>query len=675
MTHGENEFDDLLRNAGLEVLGTVDMFGEHGLRPPATARRAVRAHAGEGALKDPHGTTGPTDHWRQLATEHGIVGSDGEFLLSVTPEPRKRNPYDLWRKVRPTDRWDVRELLVPGSGYPEFVAMSPDGETLIGVRRAVGDTEGTGAVRFTAVPRLTAWLEASAEARAASGSRQDTAEVWASVPRPEPDPERRARLASAWRDGLASHTAAPAAVLRRLLAPGPKGRVPYPMKHRDLPEDVVEAWIEHPDWQVRRELAERWKLTAEQRDRLLLDPEPRRRWYFLANTVDDRAPLTDTTFARLAADPSPQIRAEVARHRALPPALATALAADPEPGIRAGVALHAWEHLDGATRKALLADPEPAVRAEAVLRHHDNVPLTPADFTTLPGKHREEAAEHCRLSRELAKTLVHGPDDRLRGRVASNPGLDPDLVAVLARHPDTRWQVSLRPELTEEERSRIPVEVDPGVYHYPLNWVLSLQHDEEAIRRCARSTHLLVRRSAARAKTLPQDVADLLARDEDRVVRLLLAEHCAQAPAEVLLEMRQTWNGYSAARMPLHPNFPRENLLRFADHDSPALRELAPDDPASTAELVERLSRDEAPRVRRRALRDPRLSPASVILLLDDPDPHIRAAAASDGRLPAALLAELLHAPATAEHAATNPTLPKAVMHRLLDAAPAEESC
>jgi hypothetical protein len=423
-------------------------------------------------------------------------------------------------------------------------------------------------------------------------------------------------------------------------------------------------------------LAERWKLTAEQRAVLLQDPNPGHRWTFTTLAVDYRMALTDATFHQLARDPSPRVRAEVVLHRDLPVRHLTALAVDADPQVRRLATPRAWAHLDDSARTTLLADPDPDVRAEAALEHHRSVPLSGADFDGLPDdRRRQEAARTCALTPALAESLCRTADSDLRSAVAGNPLLAPDLVAVLGQDPehDVRWQVALRPDLTEDARSRIPVDLDPKAYHRPLSWVLDQQHDAEAMRRCAGSSHLLVRRSAACATDLPPDVVEVLAHDQDFVVRLFLAENCAQAPAEVLLEMWQSWNGTSAARMVEHPNFPRQGALRYADHPDPAMRRLSLDDPEATAELVEQFSRDADSGVRRRALRDERLSAASVIRLLDDPDCGIRDAAAGDPRLPAHVLATALLDAATAAAAAANPALPESVMHRLLDLRPPAE--
>ncbi|MEU6240392.1 PE-PGRS family protein [Streptomyces sp. NPDC047024] len=681
MTGGDEALTALLRRTGLEIVGQGRV---REARPVSAAWRPV--------ITGDRGPTAavPSDHpdlvaelnrqWHRLAAEHAVVDANGEFLISLAGQDCTCCGYSRWLRVRLpegagwADRVDLAELTgradLPGSagrsaaepGRPGFVAMSLDEESVLGTT-----VEGD-AVWLIAVDGFPAWLEASAKtrARAPEGAEEredgwDAVSRWTTV---------SPRLRKEWLGGLAMNPAAPASVLRRLLDVGPTDRVPYALVHRELPDEVVEAWIAHPEWRVRDSLAERWSLTAEQRARLFLDPDPHHRWLVLTTLADYGVTLPDVTFDRLAADPSPRVRAELTRLPALPAHHLTKLAADPVTEVRLAAVVPAWPHLDATAREALLADPDPGVRRRAVFRHHKSTPLSAADFDQLPSDgDRQRAAETCVLDRDLTEALAHGPDSGPRGALARNPHLSPDLVRLLAEDadPGIRWQISLRPDLTEEERSRIPVEFDPEARCRALSWVRELHDDEAAMRRLAISAHPLVRRSVACAKNLPTDVAERLARDEDFVVRLFLAENCAQAPAEVLLEMWASWKGYSAARMIEHPNFPRQGTLRYAEDTNPSLRTLALYDPDSTEELVERFSRDPDDGVRWRALRDERLSSASVVRLLDDPREWIRRSAAADRRVPVRVLSTLLKEIDTAASAAQNPAIPEAVMHHLLD--------
>jgi hypothetical protein len=191
------------------------------------------------------------------------------------------------------------------------------------------------------------------------------------------------------------------------------------------------------------------------------------------------------------------------------------------------------------------------------------------------------------------------------------------------------------------------------------------------MRRLAVSAHPLVRRSVARARHLPADVVAVLARDEDRVVQIFLAESCDDAPADMLLNVWQWWTGsFSHPDRPRsHPNFPRRSLLRHAADPDPRMRQLALEDPQSTAELVARLSRDPDEDIRHRAATDPRLPAACVLRLLDDPHQRIRHAAATHPHLPARVLVRLLRDPATAQTAARNPALPADTIRRMIASA------
>ncbi|WP_159029275.1 hypothetical protein [Streptomyces viridochromogenes] len=218
--------------------------------------------------------------------------------------------------------------------------------------------------------------------------------------------------------------------------------------------------------------------------------------------------------------------------------------------------------------------------------------------------------------------------------------------------------------------SEVP-DIDPRGSTTALWWIGALHANAAAMRQLASSPKLLVRRSVARAPRLPSDVVELLARDEDRVVRLFLAESCDDAPPEMLLEVAGWWDAsYSFPGRPRnHPNFPREGLLRFAADPNPRLRALALDDPASTAAHVERASHDPHEIVRRSAAQDPRLAPEAAVRLATDPDNGVRWRAVPHPAVPPAELVTLLLDLRSAEIAVRNPTIPVPVMHRMAEVA------
>lgn len=211
-------------------------------------------------------------------------------------------------------------------------------------------------------------------------------------------------------------------------------------------------------------------------------------------------------------------------------------------------------------------------------------------------------------------------------------------------------------------------DIDPDGQTTALWWIGALHDNAEAMRQLAASPKLLVRRSVARAAHLPEDVAALLARDEDRVVRLFLAESCDDAPPAMLLEVASWWDGSLSfpGRPRNHPNFPREGLLRYATDANPRLRALALDDPAVTGTLIEQLSLDPHPHVRMAASEDRRLSPDSLRHLTADPDQAVRWRAWMNPSLPADALVALLLDAHSAEYAAHNPLIPIPVMHHMI---------
>ncbi|MFD7341745.1 PE-PGRS family protein [Streptomyces violascens] len=655
MTGGKDRLVELLQRAGLEMAG--DGRTEEVL-PPSAAWRPVIAGNAEPTVAvrgdRPDLVAEINAQWHRLAAASGVIGEDGGFLIDVAGYGMGCPP-GRWTRVRLTSEWDFAGVLGERPERPEFVTLSTDGNTLLGA------TSEEYEVWLIAVDHVKERHEAAAQQAAREMTPEENAAAWASLLgglRPSE------RLREMWAHGLALNPATPDDLRADLL-----GRSHFLM-WRSLPTAVVEAAMVHPDWKLRQLLAEvQPNITAEQWTRLILgEQESRHRWMLTLLAADRHAELTDTAYERLATDPSAHVRQETARLRGLPVRMLTALVADVDPSVRASACRRAWPHLDSPARLTLLGDPYGKVRIEALLHYHQDHPMPLSVFDAEELKDR--AVQTCRLERGLAEHLARHIDPAQRRALAGNPHLDPDLVLLLAQDPDksVRFEVSKRPDLTEEQRADISIDFDPRIHYYPLDWVMELHDDHDAMRALAVSSHPLVRRSVARARHLPPDVVELLARDEDRVVQLFLAESCDDAPADMLLRVWQWWTGSLSTpdRPHGHPNFPRHDLLRHANDPNPRMRQLALDDPESTAELVERFSRDSNKEVRHRAATDPRLTAASAVRLLDDPHEHIRHAAAQHPRLPARVLVRLLRDTDTAQTAAQHPALPVPVMEQML---------
>ncbi|MEU5404294.1 PE-PGRS family protein [Streptomyces sp. NPDC005963] len=654
MTDGNDKLMEMLRRTGLRIAG--DWRTEEVVPPRAAwrlvvareARPTVSVRADRADL-----VTELNAQWRRLGTESGLFGGDGVFLIDVAGNWTGCAPRP-WTRVQLTEQWDLAGVLGERPGQPEFITLSLDGDTLLGV------TTEEDEVWLIVMDHLRERQEAAARAAAHESPRKQAA-AWTSLFQ---GPESSERVREMWAHGLALNPAAPDGLRTRLLG------VSHFLLWRRQPAAVVEAAIVHPDGKVRQLLAEAQPgLTAEQRTRLILgERESRHRWILTMLAADQRAELTDAAYEQLAADPSARVREETTRLRGLPVRILTAMAGDDVPSVRASACQRAWPHLDGPARRKLLSDPSGKVRIEALLRYHREHPMPRSVFDT--EEVRKRAVESCRLERGLAEHLVRHGEPAQRSSLAGNPHLDPDLVGLLAQDPDknVRFVVATRADITEEQRAGIPIDFDPRGHYYPLDWVMALHEDPCAMRRLAASSHPLIRRSVARARHLPAVVVERLAHDDDRVVQLFLAESCDDAPADMLLRVWQWWTGSLSTpdRPHGHPNFPRHNLLRYANDPNARMRQLALDDPESTPELVETFSRDTNEEVRHRAASDPRLSPASAVRLLDDPHERVRYAAALHPKLPGWVMIRLLRDADTAQNAARNPALPVPVMEQML---------
>ncbi|MFF5699090.1 hypothetical protein ACFY62_20290 [Streptomyces sp. NPDC012793] len=297
-------------------------------------------------------------------------------------------------------------------------------------------------------------------------------------------------------------------------------------------------------------------------------------------------------------------------------------------------------------RAAAAADEDPLVReavAEAT-RVEAPLPVTVTAFLAEPdAARRREAARSAPVDADLAAFLVGHEESAVRHAVAHNPHVPTALALALGSDTDpaVRLAVSLRADLTEEQRAAVDVTVPAGRQPVPA-WVAERFGDPEAMRELAASGHVVLRRAVTRAPWLPPDVITRLAADDDFFVRLMLCEN-DHAPHELLVEMFTSWDGLSSGSLVHRRNFARPGLARFADHADARLRYAALFDPQAGPELVERLSYD--------------------------PEALVRRQAAGDARLPLRRLAQVLDEPGTARSAAGNPSLPVPLMHRMLDLA------
>ncbi|MEU8207881.1 hypothetical protein AB0B85_01635 [Micromonospora sp. NPDC049044] len=465
--------------------------------------------------------------------------------------------------------------------------------------------------------------------------------------------------------GLARNPAAPVDVLLRLLDSWPEQVCDGLLHRRELPPPVRDAMLHHPSPRIRRALAAHPQVDPLARTTLLADPEWRVRMRAFGRPGQE--PLPDDVLVRLLTEldgpPSDipfsreELIGELFAATRYDQRLFRLAAAHPRPGVRRFAAGSSY-WLDERSRQALLEDEVPDVRAAAVasLARQQQV-MEPAD---LPDQHSH--AFWYVLQRPLSRALVDhvlasGDTDALRV-MGENPGVPPDVVETLLRHPDpsvrqgvtcrvdltddqlvrlatdpaveVRTAVSTHPGLTEQQRAGIDIDVTtvPGDGHFGsvdvrCRWVPypnDAAPDITDALRWARSANPLLRRRAARHAGLPADIVTVLADDSDLGVRVLLAQHHPAAPPALLLRCYLEYHCCGRDRLSELPQFPTEGLARFADNPDPAIRRLVALDPHADPDLVDRLSTDADATVREAMASSPRLPAPRVTALLDDPE-------------------------------------------------------
>ncbi|MFD5770714.1 hypothetical protein ACFWIN_33470 [Streptomyces sp. NPDC127049] len=495
-------------------------------------------------------------------------------------------------------------------------------------------------------------------------------------------------LSESWIRGIAANPAAPSDVLIRLLDPAGRPAWRVLCEERDLPADLVDAVVAHPERAVRRAFARNPHVDPAQRGRLASDPADLVR-ASLASGPRPRPrrprPLPDGVIetlltaeeagedGMLTAD---EIAGELISSRQIPLSYWRGLSEHPHPRLRVmGVNNAGWRRLGPARRAALLADPDPAVRAAAARRVRDLDPVAlEAELPEENGHFRrglltnhpvtDAVAEACLAAgRDLwslaqnrhtpyfaVVRLARDPDPEVRERVAARADVDAALLAELAEDPEesVRYRAVVHPlPRTWAERAAIDsvvgwhaVDCDCPIPE-PDSW-RSDGPDASWYEACAGSEHAVLRRVAASHPALPAELVARLAEDPDPEVRHRLACHHPLAPPETVLATFVARPRQRPHLLTL-PGMPRTGLHHLLDHDDPEVRALAAADP----------SLDQAP-----------------TRLLTDPDERVRrAAAAAPALRDAAALAALLDDPATAEGAAANPNLPARRLHELLDLA------
>ncbi|MER7581836.1 hypothetical protein [Kitasatospora sp. NPDC097691] len=369
-----------------------------------------------------------------------------------------------------------------------------------------------------------------------------------------------------------------------------------------------------------------------------------------------------TLLTRLASDPDPQVRSEVAAHTDTPQDVRTLLARDPVVEVRLAVATW-WKAPTADVHRALLSDPEPAVRKAACSPWH---PVPPADLhpaLLAVAQTRPLVAPHVGLTPALAMELARDADEEVRAAVAGHPDLPQALRDELATEHNAlvRHSLLVSPHLPAETRARLYEEVLAGAEDDD-EWFIAdglvasawMGHDLRWLRQAPVEERLALVDSpfvflrscvASCAGDLPEEAVGQLLNDPDPQVQRITALY-AEAPSAADLERIVREHGDHRKIRPGilgRSDFPSQAYLRFATSERAQLRAAAAASDLP-ADILERLAADVEPWVRAVAAGNPGLPLRCLAPLLADEQRNVAEEAGASARLPVEWMDALLTA-------------------------------
>ncbi|MFE6505776.1 hypothetical protein [Kitasatospora sp. NPDC057738] len=406
----------------------------------------------------------------------------------------------------------------------------------------------------------------------------------------------RLRLAAHPDEGVRAALAVRAATApRRMLEqfvddPGSKVRE-HLTQSDGTPPDLRARLAADPDPAVRAALAKHWTQAPEAVRRILLtDPEPEVRAAacstcsahpphpvppadllpaLLADPVTRagavvHAVLDADTARRLAEDPDASVRAELARHPDLPPALREALAVDPALSVRVKVFArpdtpgHERARIHASVHEASRSTAEPGSDAddEAFLRWYENS-FAPTELRIL------------RLDWVTADPLPHvdSPYVCFRASAAAAKDLPAEAVARLLGDEEELVRLTMAntaPHLvdpaTAEDIERRYRRRDKFTFWWDRAQVLTFP--PQTLRRFATDPQPRLRSLAPRDPDLPAELAGQLADDPEECVRRAVAAH-RNLPLPSLLRLLADPSEHVARAAAASPFLPVEHMERL----------------------------------------------------------------------------------------------------------------